>query len=418
MDLRVAATQGGPIEREWLSRRSAAIVGLGLLIIMVDGFDLQSIGFVVPEIARAWGLPLSAFGPVFGAGVAGTIPGAMLAGPLAARIGARRLLAIALAVFGAGTLATALVTDVGTLVAMRFVVGIGLGAAVPLVMTFVANEAPQRWRATMVVATLCGQPAGAILGSMLCGVLIPKFGWQSAFLLGGAAPLLLIPLLRILPARGVAGATTRAEVEGRVSDLVSLRWRATTLALWSATFMSVLTLYLVINWLPGIVRDEGHGLQTSILAIGLFNGGAVAGALLLAWLVDRIGAFRVMPAAFGLGALALAALSPARADLSYFYLAAIVAGLCSGGAAAALGAVAIACYPLSLRTTGTGWTMGVGRLGAVVGPLGIGLALSLGLAGHRLFLVAGMTSLAAALVMVVLGRVSADRPEAITEPRP
>ncbi len=389
--------------------RSLFVIGLGVSIIMVDGFDLQSIGFVAPEIARDWSQPIASFGPVFAAGLAGTIPGAMLAGPIARFTGVPALLALSLLLFGVGTLATTLVRDLASLAVIRFVVGLGLGAAVPLVMTIVAQNVPLRLRSTMVVVTLCGQPIGAIAGAELCARIIPAYGWQVAFLLGGVLPLLLLPLILFLPRGGETSRNPAPGARGRVRDLFGQDLRMTTLLLWATIFLTVLATYIIINWLPGILRDEGRPLEISIRAMSLFNAGAIAGAILMGIGIDRFGGFRVMPPVLLLAALSLVALDLVRGDLSLFLLACGLSGLFAGGAGAAMGGLTIALYPEAVRTTGTGWVMGVGRLGGAAGPLGVGLALAAGLDGHRLFLIAAVSIALGSLALFVLGRHRASR---------
>jgi AAHS family 4-hydroxybenzoate transporter-like MFS transporter len=155
--------------------------------------------------------------------------------------------------------------------------------------------------------------------------------------------------------------------------------------------------------MPGIVRDEGHSLQVSVLAIGLFNGGAIAGTLGIGFLIDRFDPFKIMPAALLGAALALASLDLARAYPPAFMTAALFSGLFAAGAGAAMGALTISLYPSALRITGAGWVMGVGRLGAAIGPLGVGAALAAGLAGPRLFDLAAIAALLAGAMLATLG---------------
>ncbi len=385
------------------------VVLLAVVIVMVDGFDLQSIGFVAPEIARSWSLDIAAFGPVFSAALAGSMVGAMSAGPAARHVGLRGVLVLSLVIFGGGTLATAWAGDILTLTALRFVVGLGLGAAVPIVMSIVADNSPARFRATLVVLTLCGQPIGAILGAALCARFIPVYGWQFAFYLGGTLPVLLVGAVLLLPGNGAASDRVHAHLSrngepDRWRDLFGGALRRTTVLLWVCSFLSVLFAYIIVNWLPSSLRSVGYSLETSVVAISLFNFGGIAGALLLGALMDRYGPLKVMPTAFGLAAVSMATLDFSRSIPALFFSMSFVSGLAGYGGVMSLGPLTVMLYPRSLRATGTGWVMGIGRSGAAIGPLAAGLALTAGLGIGRLFYFAAGAALLVMLCLRLLAR--------------
>src|SRR5436305_3585447 len=164
-------------------------------VLFLDGFDTQAIGYVAPSLAREWSLTKGALGPVFSAGLFGLMIGALLLGPLADRIGRRKIIILCTLAFGLGTLATALVQDVNTLLVIRFLTGLGLGGAMPNTVAMTSEFSPHRRRATMVMVMFCGFSLGAALGGLLAAALIPQFGWRSVFVVGGAAPLLLLPII-------------------------------------------------------------------------------------------------------------------------------------------------------------------------------------------------------------------------------
>jgi AAHS family 4-hydroxybenzoate transporter-like MFS transporter len=387
---------------------------LGLAMIMIDGYDLQSIGYVAPEIARAWSLDISAFGMVFAAGLAGTIPGAMLAGPAARRFGPGAVLKISLLIFGAGTLATTQVGDLTQLAMLRFIVGVGLGAAVPIVLTSVAQNSPARFRTALVTAAGCGQPIGAILGSALCARLIPMFGWKSAFVLGGALPLLVLPGVQFLLGGGRPRddlASTRKAADrpsGRVQDLFSPEFRATTLLIWAAAGLCVCFLYVIVNWLPGIARGRGYSFESSVLVIGLFNTGTLVGALVFGALIDRFGPFKVLPAALLAGGVFLSLLDVSLNSRPFLLATSLFSGFTGGGGGMCLAAMLVLLYPSALRTTGTGWALAIGKLGAALGPIAIAFALRAGLAKEHLFYFAGAAAAMAALCLIALAKVRAN----------
>ena len=189
-------------------------------VLFLDGFDTQAIGYVAPALAREWGLSKAALGPVFSAGLFGLMIGALVFGPLADRIGRKKIIIFSTLAFGIGTLATAFIGDVSTLLAIRFLTGLGLGGAMPNAVAMTSEFSPHRRRATMVMIMFCGFSIGAALGGLLAAVLIPQFGWRSVFVVGGVAPLLLVPILALRLPESVRFLALTGRTPGRVAELL------------------------------------------------------------------------------------------------------------------------------------------------------------------------------------------------------
>ena len=166
------------IEQQPVGRFQIGLLLTCAAVLFLDGFDTQAIGYVAPALAKEWGLTKGALGPVFSAGLFGLMIGALIFGPLADRIGRKKIIILSTLAFGIGTLATAFIRDVNTLLVIRFLTGLGLGGAMPNAVAMTSEFSPHRRRATMVMIMFCGFSVGAALGGLLAAALIPQFGWR------------------------------------------------------------------------------------------------------------------------------------------------------------------------------------------------------------------------------------------------
>jgi AAHS family 4-hydroxybenzoate transporter-like MFS transporter len=435
------------IDQAPFGRAQKRIVFLCALIAMLDGFDTQVVAFVAPVLAAQWGLPVSSFGPVFGAGLAGLMLGALVFGPAADRFGRRRVIMATTAIFGAFTLLTPWADSLTTLLILRLLTGLGLGGAMPNIIALTAEYAPARSRATLISLMFCGFPLGAVLGGFLAARMIPSLGWESTFWLGGALPLLLLPALfvwlpesiRLLAARRTPEATLRALLvpilgAGRAAQVHFNRSEAQaqpqkgmsvlqlfggprtaqTLLLWAVFFMNLLVLYFLVNWLPALLRQAGVPLDKAIVSTALLNLGGIAGALVFARLIDRLGPYRVLLAAYAAAGVATFAIGRmTQAEFPALMAMVFVAGFCVIGAQISINALASGLYDTEIRSTGVGWALGVGRAGSIVGPVVGGLLVGTGVALESLFAVAALPAWMAAVAVALLARRTMRRREAV-----
>ena len=401
-------------------------------VLFADGFDTQAIGYVAPAIARDWALPRGALGPVFSASLFGLMLGALIFGPLADRIGRKRIIVTSTAVFGLGTLATLLASDTTGLLVIRFLTGLGLGGAMPNAVALTAEYSPHRRRATMVMTMFCGFSVGAALGGLLAAALVPALGWRSVFLVGGMAPLLLVPLLvRALPEsvrflalsgrsdQRVASILTRlfpgerfppgarfAAHEATLAGLPVLhlfreRRAPTTLLLWVVFFMSLLDLYFLSNWLPTVMNDLGATDSQAAVIGSMLQMGGVFGTITLGRLIDRF-SFRALALIYLLAAAAIAGIGYSTHEPLLAGVVIFASGFCIVGGQIASNALSATFYPTSIRATGVGWSLGIGRAGSIIGPLVGGALLAQHWETQPLFLAAALPALIAALAALAL----------------
>ncbi|WP_199743481.1 MFS transporter [Caulobacter sp. 602-1] len=414
------------------------IAALCALVAMLDGFDTQSIAYVAPRIAEDWHLAPSAFGPIFGAGLLGLTIGAFVLSSAADRFGRKIIILLSVAIFGIFALLTARVRTMDELLALRVLTGIGLGGAMPNIIALTNEYAPARYKATLVTVMFCGFPLGSTIGGLVTAPLIADHGWTWVFLLGGAMPLALLPVLAwLLPesARFLAlrpgqepriaailrkaspelsveafVASVRAESQGSqtprfpVAALFAEGRAGRTILVWTAFFMNLLVMYFLVNWLPSLLKSLGLPLKTAILSTALLNLGGVVGGVVLGRLIDRRDPYLILSAAYFAAALFIAVIALAGPNTALLLAAATACGFGVSGAQIGLNAVTANAYPTAIRSTGIGWALGVGRIGSILGPTIGGALLALGWTPQSLLLTAIAPALVAALAVFALRR--------------
>lgn len=342
-------------------------LGLAFLAAIIEGFDLQSAGVAAPSLGPAFGLTPGQMGLFFSAATFGLIFGAMAGGHVADRFGRRAGLALALAVYGACSLATAAATSFEALILLRFLTGLGLGGALPNLVSIAAESAAPDRRGRAVSIMYAGVPLGGAVASLVAmdGL---HGGWQSIFLVGGILPLILIvPLLTLLPPLRVA---RRAGPDtDRWRRLMASGSRLPTALLWCGFFFGLLVVYLLLNWLPALLVSRGFGRDEAALVQIVFNLGGAAGSLIGGRLLDSERRVAAVGACFAFMAASLLLLGASPASLVPTLVAGALVGGGVLGAQAILYGIAPQCYAAEVRGTGVGLAVAVGRLGSVAGPL-------------------------------------------------
>ncbi|ALL64240.1 4-hydroxybenzoate transporter [Paraburkholderia caribensis MBA4] len=418
--------------------QSMLLVLCGLCLV-IDGFDAQAMGYVAPSVIGEWHVSKAALGPVFSASLFGMLLGALGLSVLADRIGRRPVLIGSTFFFALSMLATPFVSTIPALIALRFITGLGLGCIMPNAMALVGEFSTPAHRVKRMMLVSCGFTLGAAIGGFISAALIPAYGWRAVFWVGGAVPLVLavamlaaLPeslqflvlkgrherarqwLARFDPSLGV-GPATRLVVQEKagggapVAELFRAGRAPVTLILWGISFMNLIDLYFLSNWLPTVMRDAGYSPSTAVIVGTVLQTGGVIGTLLLGWFIERFGFVRVLFACFAFGAVSVGAIGTVSHVLAWLLVVVFAGGFCIVGGQPAVNALAGHFYPTTLRSTGIGWSLGIGRIGSVIGPLVGGQLIALNWSNAQLFHAAALPVLCSALLVLTLAATTRRR---------
>jgi len=381
---------------------------LCFIIMMIDGFDAQSVGFVAPIISVAWGVSKPSLGPVFAAGLLGMALGALLFGALADRFGRKAIIVLCFVAFGLLTVAKAFVASIVSLAVLQFIAGLGVGGAMPNAIALISEYSPARRRALMVTVASAGYSVGASGAGFLTAQLAGTHGWGSIFLIGGAAALMFAPVLGLLlpdsirfmvlsgapeaklvrllkkidpqlpPAPDFALVSSEERLAGLpVSHLFRDGRAPVTAFLWLAVFTDLLVIYYMTSWLPVTIHGVGGiTVEDAAVAAALFSAAGLFGTPVIGQLMDWFGSVRMLALSFFFASICIALIGGFAG--SHVALKAIVfmAGFFSVGAHLGLSALAGELYPTFMRATGVGWALGIGRIGSLLSPMLGGMLLA------------------------------------------
>lgn len=397
------------------------------LIIIFDGYDLVIYGVVLPVLMKEWGLtPLQA-GALGSYALFGMMFGALIFGSLSDRLGRKPVIALCVVLFSGFTVLNGFARDPLEFGICRFIAGLGIGGVMPNVVALMSEYAPKKIRSTLVAIMFSGYSVGGMLSAGLGIVLLPAFGWQSVFYVA-IVPLLLLPLiLRFLPesvgfmvrkgredeARNVLQRIEPTYVPQSGDSFVAGALKAagapvvqlfrdgralSTLMLWVAFFCCLLMVYALNSWLPKLMVSAGYGLGSSLTFLLVLNFGAIFGAVGGGWIGDRFKLQKVLVAFFIIAAISISLLGFNSPTVVLYCLIAIAGATTIGTQILAYACVA-QFYPMAIRSTGLGWASGVGRTGAIVGPLLGGALVGIQLPLHLNFMAFAVPGVVAALAM-------------------
>lgn len=334
---------------------------------MIEGFDIQSMGVAAPRMLPALHLTPGQAGWAFSASLIGLMVGASFGGVIADRIGRRPVLTASVAAFGVFSLITALATGFEPLLAVRFLTGLGLGGAMPMLIALASEQASPARKATMVALIAGGMPLGGAVAGLVARTPMALEDWRTIFLVGGMVPLVIAPLLYLVLPVGRPDRAAHQPGDATRALFGAGRWPATA-CIWVSYALAALTLHLLLNWLPTLLVSRGLPPASAFLVSALFNLGGATGGLAFGLVVDRLGARWPLLAGFAGLAVALVLLAVASGGTAIAVLAFAAGFLLMGGQFTLYG-LTPPYYPPAVRSTGVGAAVAAGRVGSILGPL-------------------------------------------------
>lgn len=395
---------------------SVRVAVLAFLIIMVDGYDTLLVAFIAPLLAKDWGLRPTDLGAIFASGYVGAMIGAIGIGTLADRFGRKRTLIAALLIAGSATLGCALVNDKATLMLLRLVAGIGLGGALPALSSLTAEHtAPERRHGTVTLMYI-GFPLGAVIGGALTAGFL-HYGWRAIFVAAGLVCLAAAVLATRLPeslARAKADSDDRL-ASPPASPLAPRRPMllfapfgegrlGTGLALAVGLFFMLVVTYFLISWSSVLIVARGGSDKVAALGGVVLNLGGIVGAALMAPVINRHGPYYPIALMVLLGTLFIAAIGYDFGSLPALFGLLFLTGICIMGGQLNFPAMTVDLYPQNVRGAGIGWTMSIGRVGSIVGPVLGGMFVAAGFSSQALFLLAAAVSATASALLLFASR--------------
>lgn len=403
------------------------VMWLCALLLVFDGYDLFIYGAVLPVLMKEWGLTPVQAGALGSYALFGMMFGAFVFGPLADRIGRKKGVAISFVLFSISTFFSGFATTPTEFGIFRFIAGLGCGGLMPNAVALMNEYAPRRARSTLVAIMFSGYSLGGVLCAGLGIYMLPRFGWQSMFF-AAAVPLVLLPVIlwklpesvgfllrqgRHVQAREMLSQVApgmrldadaqlvQADAKGAGVPMLELFKQGRTMGtfmIWLSFFCCLLMVYALGSWLPKLMANAGYSLGSSLSFLLMLNFGGVVGAIAGGWLGDRFSLPKVVVAFFALGTVSIALLG-FNSPMPVLYLLIAIAGATTIGTQILLYANTAQFYPLAIRSTGLGWASGVGRTGAIVGPLLGGWLMAAALPLTMNFLVFAVPGLVAALAI-------------------
>lgn len=413
------------------TRFHAGVLCWCALIIIFDGYDLAVAGIALPSIMKQMGVDPRQAGFMVSSALFGMMLGAIFLGTIADRIGRRWAIAICIALFSLFTAAAGMTSDPVVFSATRLLAGLGIGGVMPNVVALMTEYSPRRLRATLVTLMFSGYAVGGMLAAVMGKGLIEIHGWQSVFL-AAALPVVLVPfILKSLPEsmpfllkRGSHGELKAilAKLDPRqpwndsdrfvmpavepsgsapVRHLFQDQRGFSTVMFWVAFFMCLFMVYALSSWLTKLMAGAGYTLGSALTFVLTLNLGGMIGAIGGGWLADRFNIKWVLFSMYLLAAVSITLLGVAMPTEALFIVVGL-AGASTIGTQIVTYAYAGQFYPTAIRSTGIGFASGVGRSGAILAPIVIGMLVAMALPLQQNFIAIAIPAALAAVAVAMI----------------
>ena len=402
------------IDRGGVTAQQLLVVGLCLFFNMLDGFDITAMAVVASAVSTDLNLTPDRLGWIFSFALAGMMGGAMFLAPISDIIGRRKMIIFSVALIGVSIIFTATATTLTEFIILRFISGLGAGAMLACQAALAAEYSPDKYKALSVAVVTSGYPMGAMMTSVIAGMIMPEYGWRGMFWFGGVLTLsmvfvawLLIPeslkylfqrrpedalerinailrklgkeLLDAMPTVIEEDKAARGGMVGGMKKLLDKDHRRVTLTLWTAFLLCFSTLYFLMSWIPALMEDSGFDATVGRQAFFLFNLGGVMGIYLMGWLSTRYKLTDMICYLSLIAAVGMVIFALVPTQLNLMLVLTLLIGIVQQGGFTGLYGAAAKAYPTDIRSTGIGWAIGLGRFGAVVGPAVAGYLIAAGL---------------------------------------
>jgi MFS transporter, AAHS family, 4-hydroxybenzoate transporter len=395
------------VDGQTLRASTIVFVVVATLVLISDGFDLSAMGYVAPELIKAWHVAPHDLVGVFSSGIVGLLFGAPLLSLVGDRLGRKKAILIGLAVFGTASLITMRASSLHQFAVLRFITGLGLGGVIPNVTALVAELVPKRLRGRLLVVVNMGVAAGIALPGFVAAGLVPRFGWPVLLFVGGTFPLAVAILAFFKLPESIKYLAQRSDRDSemkrfarvlrpdlaigtatRLTSPISLTPRGSPIALfraglgvitpllWIVVATNQMANFFSLTWLPTLLQSSGSSTSQAGLSASLFSIGGLVSGLCLISVIDRFGVVPLV-ALFVLGAPFVAAIGISGLPSWEHGLIIAAAGFCVTGINFGSSAVLGIIYPTPIRSTGTGWAQAAGRIGAIAAPIAGGTLLAL-----------------------------------------
>jgi AAHS family 4-hydroxybenzoate transporter-like MFS transporter len=434
------------IDRQKIGAFHVKLVIIAFLVVMADGYDIGAAAFAAPALIREWHVRPEALGGMFSAGLFAGLFGPLILGWISDHYGRRTAIIGGAAFFGLFTLASVLAQDLGTLIVLRFIAGIGISGILPITTALINEYAPRRMRATLFVLMFSGVTFGGGLPGLVAAKFMGTYGWQILFWVGGIAPILVAVLVYFALPESIKFLSLRRERHPELVRILAVMQPGLTLdpsssftiggeenrekfsytaifkgrlawitpMFWLSNAINLMIFYFVNQWIPTILSTNGVPVEHAVLAITAFQFAGTLGGLVIMRPLDKFG-FIPVPILFLIAIPIVASIGlPGLSEGATIALVA-AAGFCLLGLQFGNIASETNMYPTYIRSWGVGSCFGAGRVGSVIGPIVGGILIGMKVPIQSLFYIAAIPlaiGLVNAIILTPLYRAEMMRPGA------